>query len=123
MPTAQTPNSLSTAILPAGSFPVGRPILFSDRVADGSWQVFVANVDGQTVEQLTAGVDTNCYGNWSPDGRYIAYVHFAQPMNQNPGFGRLMLFDTETAMHTKLGPDDLKCTGALRAWKQAASSR
>jgi Tol biopolymer transport system component len=121
MPTAQTPNSLSAAILRGWVFPSWSPdgaqILFSDRVADGSWQIFVANADGQAVEQLTEGVGTNSYASWSPDGRYIAYLHFEQPMNQNPGFGRLMLYDTETSTHIKLGPDDLKCNGALRAWK------
>jgi Tol biopolymer transport system component len=114
-------RDLTGWVFPSWS-PDGAQILFSDRVADGSWQIFVATVDGQAVEQLTEGVGTNSYASWSPDGRYIAYLHFERPMIKNPGFGRLMLYDTESTMHTKLGPDDLRCNGALRAWKLEASS-
>lgn len=102
--------------------PDGAQILFSDRVADGSWQIFVANIDGQAVEQLTEGAGANCYASWSPDGRYIAYLHFAQPMDKNPDFGRLMLFDTETALSSPLGPDDLKCPGSWPAWRRGTKS-
>lgn len=95
----------------------GAQLLFSDRTADGSWQIFAANVDGGSVEQLTDGAGSNCYASWSPDERYIAYLHFEKPMNESPGPGRLMLFDTETATHAPLGPDDLKCNGSSPAWK------
>jgi hypothetical protein len=71
--------------------------LFSDRTTNGSWKIFVANVDGGSVQQLTDDAGSNCYASWSPDERYIAYLHFEKPMNQSPGPARLMLFDTETA--------------------------
>ena len=95
----------------------GAQLLFSDRTGNGSWQIFVANVDGSSVEQLTDGAGSNGYASWSPDERYIAYLHFEKPMNESPGPGRLMLFDTETATHAPLGPDDLKCNGSSPAWK------
>lgn len=95
----------------------GAQLLFSDRAANGSWQIFVANLDGSSVEQLTDDAGSNCYASWSPDERYIAYLHFEKPMNQSPGPGRLMLFDTETATHAPLGPADLKCNGSSPAWK------
>jgi Tol biopolymer transport system component len=103
--------------------PDGAQILFSDRVDDGSWQIFVATIDGRSVEQLTEGAGGNSFANWSPDGRYIAYMHFDKPMNQSPGPGRLMLYDTETATHRKLGPDDVKCNGSWPAWRQDGAQR
>ncbi|HET6878555.1 MAG TPA: hypothetical protein VFI31_00185 [Pirellulales bacterium] len=91
--------------------------MFSDRIDDGSWQVFAANVDGQAIEQLTEGAGSNAYASWSPDGRYIAYLHFNIAMNQSPGLGRLMLYDTETLLHRALGPDDLRCQSSWPAWR------
>ncbi|HWB08735.1 MAG TPA: hypothetical protein VG826_05910 [Pirellulales bacterium] len=102
--------------------PDGAQILFSDRVDDGTWQIFVATIDGRSVEQLTGGAGGNSFANWSPDGRYIAYMHFERPMNQSPGPGRLMLYDTETATHRKLGPDDVKCNGSWPSWRQDAGT-
>ncbi|HET6882756.1 MAG TPA: hypothetical protein VFI31_21490 [Pirellulales bacterium] len=97
--------------------PDGAQLLFSDRTADGSWQVFVASLDGRSQEQITEGTGSNGYASWSPDERYIAYLHFEKPLDPYPGPGRLMLFDTETATHTAIGPDDLKCNGSEPAWK------
>lgn len=97
--------------------PDASQIVFSDRIANGSWQLFVANVDGKALEQLTEDSGSNTYASWSPDGRYIAYLHYGKPMNESPGPGELMLYDTETAATSRLGDDDLKCQGCWPAWR------
>jgi TolB protein len=100
--------------------PDATQIVFSDRTNNGSWQIFSANVDGRAIEQLTEGAGSNAYASWSPDGRYIAYLNFEKPMDQSPEAGRLMLYDTETLAHRRLGPDDMRCQGSWPAWRPTA---
>jgi hypothetical protein len=72
-PTAQTnlTNGQGNSRYPSWS-PDGSKIAFaSDR--SGSWQIYVMNVDGSGVVQLTSG-GNHIEPAWSPDGTKIAYV-------------------------------------------------
>lgn len=52
--------------------PDGKRIAFSRHV-DG-WQLFVENVDGGGLRQLTSDGDSNLEPTWSPDGTTIAFM-------------------------------------------------
>jgi Tol biopolymer transport system component len=57
--------------------PDGSEVAYYGRAEDGSEQVFVANLDGTHVRQITSnGLGTLIYSapGWSPDGTKIAYV-------------------------------------------------
>ena len=54
--------------------PDGTRLLFEGLDPDGTAQVFVANVDGAGVRQLTDDPDGAYLGGWSPDGRGLVYI-------------------------------------------------
>ena len=54
--------------------PDGTRLLFESLDPDGTAQVFVANVDGAGVRQLTDDPDGAYLGGWSPDGRGLVYI-------------------------------------------------
>src|SRR5215218_298403 len=53
--------------------PDGRRIVFV-RVIAGSNQIFVMNVDGTNLQQLTSGGSSQTAPDWSPDGTKIAFT-------------------------------------------------
>jgi Tol biopolymer transport system component len=53
--------------------PDGTRIAFvSDR--DGDWEIYVINVDGTGIRQLTFNDDWDSYPDWSPSGTQLAYT-------------------------------------------------
>jgi TolB protein len=109
-------RNLGGWVYPAWS-PDAQQVIFGGAQPDGTWQIFVANADtGQGVEQLTEGAGMNGYASWSPDGRYIAYLHFDQRFDQSPEGGKLMILDLETLAHTEVAPDGLRCGASRIAW-------
>jgi TolB protein len=104
----------------------GKQVLFSGVTENGGVQLFAANADGQGIQQLSASDGWNSFSAWSPDGRYIAYVHFDGPPQgfdpdvgvevSQPG-GHLMILDTIEGTHTAIAAGDLPMWGPRPAWK------
>jgi TolB protein len=102
-------------VYPAWS-PDGKQVLFCDFLPDGSGHVFVANADGKGIQQLTEGSGTNTFASWSPDNRFIAYLHFENSPGMSKEGALLMILDTETGKRTQISSGDLKCAGRI-GWK------
>jgi Tol biopolymer transport system component len=54
--------------------PDGSRIAFTSN-RDFNRDIFVMNADGRNRRQLTRTITDNLHPTWSPDGRYLAYVH------------------------------------------------
>ena len=57
--------------------PNGSQISYVSPDEDKNLQLYVMNVDGSGVRQLTIGAGQSSLHHWSPDGEWIAYAHFA----------------------------------------------
>jgi tol-pal system beta propeller repeat protein TolB len=83
----------------------------------GGLQVFVVNADGNGEQVITDGAGANTFPVYSPDGRYIAYLHYdTRPENAAQG-GTLTLYDLESLTHTPLAPEGMHCGVSKVAWK------
>jgi dipeptidyl aminopeptidase/acylaminoacyl peptidase len=54
--------------------PDGSRLAYTDQGDNGESQIFVANLDGTGIEQVTHEVDQALSPAWSPDGSKIAYI-------------------------------------------------
>jgi TolB protein len=63
---------LSNGESPAWS-PDGKAVAFTSR-RTGHWQIFLANIDGTGLQQLTNGNYDARYPTWSPDGRWVTFA-------------------------------------------------
>jgi Tol biopolymer transport system component len=54
--------------------PDGSRLAYTDQGDNGEYQIFVANLDGTGIEQVTHEADQAFSPAWSPDGSKIAYV-------------------------------------------------
>jgi dipeptidyl aminopeptidase/acylaminoacyl peptidase len=54
--------------------PDGSRLAYTDQGGNGESQIFVANLDGTGIEQVTHEVDRALSPAWSPDGSKIAYI-------------------------------------------------
>ena len=80
--------------------PDGSMLAFSGRGIEGNVQIFVANLDGTDVRQVTHG-PTGAYAPaWSPEGGSIAYVS-----DERDGIGSLSVLDVATGASTLLRDD------------------
>lgn len=85
----------------------------------GSLQIFVVSADGTGAEPITESAGGNAWPAFSPDGRYIAYLHYdARPENSGEQ-GTLMVYDVETLAHTPVAPKGMRCLSRI-SWKQPA---
>src|SRR5262249_55115565 len=66
-------------VYPAWS-PDGKRIAAGGRTEIGTTQVLLVDLDGGPVKPITRGPTLSSYATWSPDGRYLAYVHFLVPI-------------------------------------------
>jgi dipeptidyl aminopeptidase/acylaminoacyl peptidase len=62
--------------------PDGKQVAFT-KEATGSWQLFVANLDGSEMRQLTEGLLETSEPAWSPSGTRIAYVGLGSDATRN----------------------------------------
>jgi TolB protein len=95
----------------------GKQILYCGPDGTGSVQIFVVNADGQAAEALTDGPGFNGFPVASPDGLYVAYVHFDRPILHADEGGKLMLYDLETLTHTPITPEGMRCGKSKIVWK------
>lgn len=111
-------QDLLYAVYPAWS-PDAQQIVFGGRGSDNTIQLFVVNVDGGGLQQITEGAQLNTYAAWSPDGQYIAYGRFATDRVNDRAAekGDLMLYDSIAGAHTKLITAELPTTGPRPCWR------
>ncbi len=83
---------------------------------NGSLQIFVVNVDGKGAEAITDSPGANAWPAFSPDGRYIAYIHYDAGPEKTGEQGTLMMFDVETLANTTVAPAGMRCHSRL-SWK------
>ena len=90
--------------------PDGKRIAFqSDR--SGNWDIWIANVDGTGLAQLTRHPAEDRYAAWSPDGKKIAFT------SKRSGNEDLWVLDVEAALKSS---DD---AGAVRLTTSPARDR
>jgi Tol biopolymer transport system component len=77
----------------------------------------VVNADGKGEQALTESPGFNALAAYSPDQRYIAYVHFDRPIAEAVEGGTLMLYDLEALTHTPIAPQGLRCGRLKLVWK------
>lgn len=99
--------------------PDGQQIAFGGYAKPDEMQLYVANADGEGLQELTDGIGMNCYPCWSPHGRYLAFVHFARHPNQTPDAGRLMLLDIDEDTTREFGAGAPRVTASRLAWRLA----
>lgn len=77
----------------------------------------MVNADGKGAQAITEGTGANTFPAYSPDGAYIAYIHYdTRPENAAKG-GTLMVYDVESLAHTPLAPEGMHCSVSRLAWK------
>jgi tricorn protease len=118
-------------LYPAWS-PDGKQILYGGPADDDTVQLFISNLDGQGRQKITDGARVNSFASWSPDGRYVAYVHMSdfsaayspgQDFDPNEKGADLMIYDAAEGKHTKISSGDLPMWGPRPAWKPIADAK
>jgi hypothetical protein len=79
--------------------PDGATLAFTGLGDEGTSQIFVANVDGTDVRQVTHDPNGAVEPAWSPDGGSIAYIGNVRPNL----IGSLFVLDVATGVSTKVG--------------------
>jgi Tol biopolymer transport system component len=104
----QLPKSIAGNAMYAVS-PDGTMVAYGDA---GRGQVFIANLDGTDVQQVTHGQRGAGEPNWSPDGAAIAYASPVYPSEDGAvsNIFVLNLATGETSQVTNLKPTSLKAT-------------
>lgn len=89
-----------------------RRLLFTSD-ASGRFQLYAMEDTGGVAQNLT----NTSSNDDQPDGRYLAYVHFARHPDQCPEGGRLMLFDIEEGTSKELGDGSPRVTASRMGWR------
>lgn len=87
--------------------------------SNGSLQIFVVSANGTGAQPITDTPGPNTWPVFSPDGRYIAYIH--HDTHQNDEKGTLMVYDVETLEHTPVAPGGMR-TYSRVSWKPSPLS-
>ena len=81
----------------------GKPGIFNSKLAfvarktkKSAKQIYISDIDGTNIEQITQGNQIHISPTWGPKGRYLVYTSFEQRHM------RLVLYDTVTKTHKKL---------------------
>ncbi len=81
----------------------GKPGIFNSKLAfvarkdkKSAKQIYISNIDGSNIEQITQGEQIHISPSWGPKGRYLVYTSFEQRHM------RLVLYDTVSKTHKKL---------------------
>jgi Tol biopolymer transport system component len=91
----QLPKSISGGELYAVS-PDGTMVAFTSGDDTGTRQVFIANLDGTDVQQVTHDRDGAAFPDWSPDGAAIAYTTRAYYTSGDVDKGNIFVLDLAT---------------------------
>jgi tol-pal system beta propeller repeat protein TolB len=83
---------------------------------NGSLQIFVVSAEGKGEQPITDSPGGNAWPAFSPDGRYIAYIHYDGRPEDTDERGTLMVFDVETLKHTPVAPDGMLCVSRV-SWQ------
>jgi TolB protein len=83
---------------------------------NGSLQIFVVSADGKGEQPLTDSPGGNAWPAYSPDGRYIAYLHCDGRPEKSAEQGTLMVYDVETLAHTAVAPEGMRAQCRI-SWK------
>lgn len=92
---ADSPTQVPATVVSAGSPPEpGLEIAYA-AIKDNVAQIFISNLDGTNLRQLTHDMNGACNFGWSPDGKQLVYVSpCAEKSSQYPA-ASLHLFDLE----------------------------
>ncbi len=117
MDEVQTITNVDEDTAPALS-PDGQKVAFMSR-REGNWNIYVANIDGSELQQLTEDAAQDGLPTWSPDGNAIAFVSdrggiWAIWAMTPTGKGQSQLFAMEGSPDGAVGSD----TFASRGWAE-----
>lgn len=99
MPITEHPGDTMPSVSPRGD----KVTFMSDRT--GKWEVYVVNIDGSGLRQLTdSGGYNSGLPTWSPDGNFIAFVSdrgnkWAAWVIKSDGSGERKLFDLDGTLN------------------------
>jgi TolB protein len=99
MPSAASDRSTSARRASVGAYPATGRILFTHCKGPIGCQIYTANPDGSAIERVT-GAGEAFQGDWSPDGRRIAYV------SDTSGDAAIWIVDADGSHPEQLTPDD-----------------
>ncbi len=99
--------------------PDGQQVVFMSRREGESWEIYIANVDGSELQQLTTDEADDGLPTWSPDGNAIAFVSnrggpWAVWAMTPDGAGKRQVFTMEGSPDGQVGSD----TYASRGWAE-----
>lgn len=91
-----TPTEIVATDLPATALPNATPLEISYAALTDNWaQIFISNVDGTNLRQLTTDMNGACSFDWSPDGRQLVYTSPCSEKSSQYPLGSLYLLDLD----------------------------
>jgi Tol biopolymer transport system component len=104
----------------------GKQIVYGGKAANNTVQVFIVNANGEAEQQITDRKNLCSYAAWSPDNRFVAYVHYPWPAGSpppssipkgTPPGADLWIYDVINGTHTRISSADIPTNGPRPAWK------
>ncbi len=69
-------------------------VVFSSK-RTGNWQIYICNLDGSELQQLTSNSMDDWYPTWSSDGRRIAFSRYNRPGQYSPEDERICIMNAD----------------------------